>query len=139
MPQPSLGNRTHGGLFYLPADRQPLPPPPAPIRAWRIANLSQSPTASAALTRLGQALHFPDWYGANFDALHDCLGDPDWLGNGAAVLIDGLDTLRDRDRQAWSTLLDVFRSATERDAGHLPPLWIVLTTPAPGVANLPTA
>ena len=36
----------------------------------------------ALLKQLGEALNFPDWYGANFDALHDCLTDPDCLPGG---------------------------------------------------------
>jgi RNAse (barnase) inhibitor barstar len=31
------------------------------------------------LSRVAEALSFPDWFGANWDALNDCLTDLDWL------------------------------------------------------------
>lgn len=31
------------------------------------------------LARLAAALHFPDWFGHNWDALSDCLTDLSWL------------------------------------------------------------
>jgi RNAse (barnase) inhibitor barstar len=33
---------------------------------------------TALLAALGEALSFPDWYGANWDALADCLMDMSW-------------------------------------------------------------
>ena len=34
-----------------------------------------------------RALGFPDWFGRNWDALHDCLGDLSWLKAPGYVLI----------------------------------------------------
>jgi hypothetical protein len=41
-------------------------------------SLSRPAHGRSVLRQLGKSLHFPDWYGANFDALFDCLCDPDW-------------------------------------------------------------
>lgn len=43
---------------------------------WEILKLNQ-PTLSAALQAMGKTLGLPEWFGANLDALYDCLCDPD--------------------------------------------------------------
>ncbi len=60
-------------------------------------------TKDALHAALAEALDFPDWYGANLDALYDCLQDlddpvhlhltdwdslPDWREGFAAVFAD---------------------------------------------------
>src|SRR3954465_5360226 len=44
---------------------------------WRFAVIDgwHGPTKAEFLAEVGQALDFPDYYGQNFDALADCLGD----------------------------------------------------------------
>ncbi|WP_026423069.1 barstar family protein [Actinokineospora inagensis] len=39
-------------------------------------------TKAAVLTAFADALSFPDWFGHNLDALHDCLTDLGWLPAG---------------------------------------------------------
>lgn len=36
---------------------------------------------------LAHALAFPDWFGRNWDALEDCLGDLSWRGDAGRVLV----------------------------------------------------
>lgn len=36
---------------------------------------------------MAKALRFPDWFGANWDALNDCLRDLEWLPGEGCVLI----------------------------------------------------
>jgi len=44
----------------------------------------------ALLARIGDALGFPDWFGGNWDALEDCLGDLSWRpGDGHVLLFTG--------------------------------------------------
>ena len=38
------------------------------------------------LVRLAETLKFPDYFGHNWDALHDVLCDPEWFGNDGVVL-----------------------------------------------------
>jgi RNAse (barnase) inhibitor barstar len=40
----------------------------------------------ALLAELAQRLQFPDYFGANWDALHECIRDLSWLPNGPIVV-----------------------------------------------------
>lgn len=131
-----------GGLYHLPAGRH---------RDWLEQALHEQQTilqadvgtctsAPEILRKFGRAFKFPAWYGANLDALHDCLTDPDWyLGTGRTLLISGLDALAHSDPEAFTRLLDVLRSAIEIRSAEKQPLLILLGTPAPGVMELPVA
>ena len=51
-----------------------------------------------ALDRIAAALRFPEWFGANFDALADCLGDLSWLpADGYLLLLEHSDEWRQGD------------------------------------------
>lgn len=105
-----------------------------------VADISSCRKVTEALRQIGTALHFPTWYGANLDALFDCLTDPDWqAGNGLVLLMNGTDSLRHAESENFSTLVEVFQAVTEarRETGN--PCWILLDTPARGIAALPEA
>jgi len=140
--KPSLfADCARADLYHLPSSRrrEALRAVAQSGLTLRESDLGRCMNAGEALTHLGRDLCFPEWYGSNFDALHDCLGDPEWLGNGQVVVIDGLAPLCAKDRTAFTTLLEVLSSAAESSASSGLPLWIVLDAPAPGVADLPEA
>lgn len=92
------------------------------------------------LANLGRTLDFPDWYGANFDALHDCLTDPDWQpAPGHVLLISGLEKLRAAVPTDFHTLIDVLRSAAEIRRNLGTPLWVLLDATEPVIPSLPNA
>lgn len=68
---------------------------------------------SAMYDEFARVLDFPDYFGRNPDALHDCLsdvahGDYGWSAEatGLALVVAGLDTFRERFPQACLTLAD---------------------------------
>ena len=69
---------------------------------------------TSVLKAIGRAFAFPEWYGANLDALYDCLTDlPERRQPGWVVVLErlpGEPTFKVEDRDA---LLDVFRDAAE--------------------------
>ena len=137
-----LKDASRAGLYHLPAAHQTALPS-AVAQAHQIlllADLSACKNGPETLRQLGKSCQFPSWYGANFDALYDCLTDPDWQpAQGLVLQISGLDTLGNSDPEGLATLLEVLRSAAaDRSAGKLP-LWILLSSPIAGVANLPAA
>ena len=137
-----LKDAARAGLYHLPPDKLPdLPQRVAKAQQkFLLADLGDCKEPHEALRKLGDACQFPVWYGANFDALHDCLTDEDWQPRkGVVIQISGLDTLRAANPEAFSTLLDVLQSAASIRYTGKTPLWILLTSPAPGVSDLPEA
>jgi RNAse (barnase) inhibitor barstar len=103
-------------------------------------DLSAASTLAETLRQLGSDLNFPGWYGANLDALNDSLSDSDWhAGKGQALFISGLEDLRHRHPAEFATLIDVLQSVAENRSGSQHPLWVLVTTPAQGLARLPEA
>jgi hypothetical protein len=69
-----------------------------------------------------KALGFPDWFGRNWDALHDCLGDLSWLeAPGHVLLMDG--------DAGGDELLEVLGSAAEYWAAQGKPFFAVFVDP----------
>ncbi len=77
------------------------------------------------LARIAEALDFPDWFGHNWDALEDCLGDLSWRGGEGHVLL--FERFPDGDELA--VLLDVLRSSARYWAGRGRPFFAVLVDP----------
>jgi len=137
-----LKDATRAGLYHLPPSmRLDLPQLVAEVQQkLLLADLGNCKDCHEALHQLGEACQFPVWYGANFDALHDCLTDEDWQPRKGVVLqISGLDTLRTANPEAFSTLIDVLQSAASIRSAGKTPLWVLLTSPAPGISDLPEA
>lgn len=141
MPQHAPKKSLASGLFhFLPVDRPEIEKI-ARRHGSRLlpVDLSHAGSRELVLHTLGQALAFPDWYGANLDALHDCLADDEWRSpHGSIVLLNGLATLRQADPDAFATLLEVLGSAAQA-AGSRHPLCLLLDAPAPSIAPLPVA
>lgn len=94
-------------------------------------DLGSSHSAAAALAAIGRALDFPDWYGANFDALADCLDDyGDEPARGGIVLLRGVETLQLCEPAAYETLCAVFAEACMKRRDSAAPLWIFLAEAA---------
>lgn len=142
MPANLLKDASRAGLYHLPTAHLPqLTEQVAQAKLLLLtAGLGASNNLGEALRELGRALHFPDWYGANLDALYDCLSDPDWHSKRALVIqINGLDALQKNEAKAFSALLEVLADAARLRSAEHAPLWILLTTPASGLEPLPEA
>lgn len=60
------------------------------------------------------ALSFPDWFGRNLDALHDCLRDLSWLPPGEHVLVWAEPEVFERaDPAGYEAVTSVLTDATE--------------------------
>lgn len=137
-----FGATARSGLYYIRPEHQKAVEKSAGKLHFRYlpADLSGCQTMADALKQLGRELHFPDWYGSNFDALFDCLNDPSWLhAPGSIVVIAGSDSLRLADPEGFATLIEVFQAATDahHEAGQA--FWLLLDSPISGIAALPEA
>ena len=135
-----LSNSDLAGVYSLPPTRRGEIERSARQLHLKQAHLEIAPgqMADAVLDQLGRVLHFPAWYGANFDALHDCLTDPECLpGKGRVLIISGGNDLRTCDPEGFAILLEVFAAAADERRTTGSPLWVLLDTPAHGIDTFP--
>lgn len=85
---------------------------------------------SVVLKNMAAALEFPDWFGANWDALEDCLGDLSWSKASGHVLLFS----EARPGDDLGVLTDVLRSSAEFWAGRGKPFFAVFIDPARALA-----
>lgn len=64
-------------------------PPTSPPESTRVAIVEGVRSKADLLRSLSSQLSFPDWFGWNWDALHDCLRDLSWLQESGIVLQHG--------------------------------------------------
>ena len=75
---------------------------------------------------LARALAFPEWFGRNWDALEDVLGDLSWRkGDGHVVVFRSYP-----EGEELGILADVLRSTAEYWAGRGRPFFAVFVDPA---------
>ena len=95
------------------------------------------------MAHVSTALRFPEYFGRNLDALHDCLTDLDWLAEGdhpwagfVLVFANAKDFAAGH-RQDFEDCLAVMRSAAEywRETGK--PFWAFLHSPGEWKSSLP--
>lgn len=107
--------------------------------AFHDVQLAENEQLSAAFEALGRDLCFPDWYGRNFDALADCLGDFSWEeAPGYVLVLTGADAFRAADPGAFSTLNEVFSAVVEQWRDQGTPFWVFYDLRSNGLASLPT-
>ena len=122
-----LRQAARSGLYHLPVDSKATITAACPDFCHLHADLRHTNQKADVLAALGLALDFPDYYGGNFDALQDCLTDPDWHpATGYVLFIDGLDNLKNTDAASYATLLEVFQAAAEEQSQRGTPFWILL-------------
>lgn len=130
------------GVYHLPPARQSTVEALAEKDRLRLLKAEIPPRAgkAKALAQLGTDLQFPIWYGANFDALYDCLTDTDWQpAKGHVLVIKGMAELRTTAPDDFTTLIEVFKAAADARKAAGQRFWILLDSPARGILTLPEA
>jgi RNAse (barnase) inhibitor barstar len=87
---------------------------PASPADWTVRTLDLGGAAdkAALLDRVATALTLPSWFGRNWDALADVLGDHQLMPEGAGVLVvSGWRDFEARDPSAWATAVEIFDGA----------------------------
>jgi len=88
----------------------------------------------ALMTRIAQALAFPQWFGGNWDALEDCLGDLSWSKAAGHVLL--FEGAADLPADARGILIDVLASAAASWAERKRPFFAVFLDGPPSLPEL---
>lgn len=80
----------------------------------------------ALLDRIAKVAQFPDWFGYNWDALNDCLGDLDWLApkTGYVFIFENAGRFASGHKQDFEKTVDVFRAASEYWRAEGRPFWL---------------
>ncbi len=142
MSEKFIRKADRGGVYYLPASRRTAAEAAAEKAHIRptLVKILPGMHSVALLKQLGEALNFPDWYGANFDALHDCLTDPDWATRkGRALFLTGTASLHKGDPDGFATLIEVLQAVAGELGRSGTPFWALLDSPATGIPTLPEA
>lgn len=111
-----MSNPPRCGVFPVPTEH-PLP------AACRTVGLSERENIAELLQALGAALDFPDWYGANFDALFDCLCEAEEI---ICLHLSGLRDFAARCPADYATLDLVLRAVCDVRADGDYPLLVFL-------------
>ena len=89
---PDAPSVLQAGVFDIDAPQRPMIVEAARAqgRCTRVINADGARDKHTLLTRIADALEFPQWFGHNWDALADCLGDLSWLPpqSGYVFLLD---------------------------------------------------
>ncbi|HRP94614.1 MAG TPA: barstar family protein [Rhodocyclaceae bacterium] len=79
------------------------------------------------LQRIAAALQFPAWFGHNWDALADCLGDLSWLpARGHVLVLEHADDLRRAAPLDFATAQDILDEACRERTDDGTPMWVYL-------------
>jgi hypothetical protein len=89
--------------------------------------------AMAFLDECARVLEFPAWFGRNWDALADCLGDLSWLPDTPHVMLwERSGVLAKHDPKAWRMATEVLaEKATDSGRRGIPPLYVLLRGDGP--------
>ena len=86
---------------------------------------------STLFARFARALRFPEWFGHNWDALADSLGDLSWLpGSGYVLLIENASGWRAAAGDDAAILLAILNDAAATWAAQGVAFWALLPLPA---------
>lgn len=129
------------GAYYLAAsDLEPLQGAAAALE-FCCAHVSLHDCRDKAdiLKRFATALAFPEEFGANWDALADCLGDLSWLpAEGYVLSLEHSQGFREERRDDYDTLVSVLEEAADAWRERGLPFWAFIAVPDADFAAMPS-
>jgi RNAse (barnase) inhibitor barstar len=91
------------------------------------------------LDQIAKALHFPGYFGRNWDALNDCLTDLGWLAtkHGYVVVFENMEHFGATSPLDFSQATEVLRSVSEYWKGQGVPFWAFVVSSSGWDCSLP--
>ena len=94
-------------------------------------DLADCPDKGELMKRFAAAGGFPTWFGGNWDALADALGDLSWRpAEGYLLLVEHAGDWRAANGEDFDMLLDILNEAAFRRAEDGTAFWALLPFPA---------
>ncbi len=82
-------------------------------------------TKTELLQRCAEVMQFPDYFGANWDALEDCLTDLEWLpASGYVLVYDQPEVLAKAAPADWSMFVEILACAVDAWAQTNCPMYV---------------
>jgi hypothetical protein len=124
-----LADPAQGGAYFVDARESAALADAAEALAFRVAHIDLSGCSDkdSVLRAFAKALRFPQWFGGNFDALADSLGDLSWLAaDGYLLLLENSDAWRAADDENFAILLDILNEAAVTWGDQGVPFWALI-------------
>lgn len=135
-----LADAAKAGVYHLPQiDPQPLleAAEAEGFGIFRI-DLAQAADKAGLLDAIGRAMHFPEWFGHNLDALADCLDDLSWIpADGYLVVLQHCDGIHGLAEDDFVATLQIFEQAAAEWREQGLPFWCFVDMQADGLNWLP--
>lgn len=93
---------------------------------------------SSFLAACASALHFPDYFGRNWDAFEECLNDLSWVtAKGYVVLYDNAENFARNAPEEWDVAFDILGDAVGNWQKHGTPFVVLMRKTGNFVRGLP--
>lgn len=97
--------------------------------AWKlfVLNGTQIKDKPTFLEKIAKAMHFPSYFGKNWDALNDCLTDMEWeRATGYVLLFQSPDRFIKTSPDDWKVAQEILRSAIQFWQEQKIPFYVLL-------------
>lgn len=116
------------GIYQVPPDVGALEAAASgsDFAVWRV-DLAKVRGKQELLDAIARELAFPDWFGANWDALEDCLTDLSWCAaSGYVLILANAGEFAAAQPEEFETALEVFDGAAEYWYDEDVPFWVLV-------------
>lgn len=131
---------TRSGVYHLPPGDvdELIAAAEANVHVVFRVDLASARNKDSLLKAIGEGMAFPEWFGYNWDALADSLGDLGWRpAEGWLVILENADRVNSRAHEDFLIALQIFSAAADEWRERGSALWCLVDMHADGIAWLP--
>ena len=129
----------HAGVYHMPLDGEKDLIAAAEHDGYAVfrVDLANARNKDEMLDAIAGAMHFPDWFGHNWDALLDCLADLSWQpADGYVVILEHCDGIHGYAEADFVQALQIFENAANEWREQGIPFWCFVDMQADGISWL---